>query len=176
MNWSCRLWNCSCEQLAAAFTASSFLSSRCSISLISSACSVPISRSYAAIWRKNQTLLQSLHYRCSLCWSNMNKAQVISKDFFPQVQMDVVMMSEVLKWPYAEDCSWLHQSVLFSPPAACIALSGWTTSALVFRFSVSPQRAASPLKATPLPPSEWHTEKEKKKRDYNSHLGLHSTP
>lgn len=53
-NWSCRFWKCSAEQLAAAFTASSFLSSKCPISFSSSSLSLLISLSYAAICKKAQ--------------------------------------------------------------------------------------------------------------------------
>lgn len=53
-NWSCRFWKCSGEQLAAALTASSFLSSKWPISFNSSSLSLPISRSYAAICKKFQ--------------------------------------------------------------------------------------------------------------------------
>lgn len=48
-NCSCRLWKCSAEQEEAAFTASSFLSSRWLISFSSSSLSLLISHSYAAI-------------------------------------------------------------------------------------------------------------------------------
>lgn len=50
-NCSCRFWKRSGEQLAAAFTASSFFSSKWPISFSSSSLSWPISLSYAAICR-----------------------------------------------------------------------------------------------------------------------------
>lgn len=69
-----------------------------------------------------------------------------------------------LKWPYVEDCSWLHRSVWFSPPALCIVLSDWTTFVLVVRFSAWPQWVASLLMVTPLPQSEWQTVKKQNKK------------
>lgn len=78
-NWSCRFWKCSGEQLAAAFTASSFLSSKWLISFNSSSLSLLISLSYAAICERFSTAIYHPVSRTGpVCAGSMESTQNVN--------------------------------------------------------------------------------------------------